>query len=50
MSDRCSTCGVTADELARPWGALLTHTQRIGKRVVQWTVCLRCELKERRAA
>lgn len=49
MTDRCSVCGVTAAELAQPWGALLHHTVRIQRRrnpVVRWVTCSACELKE----
>jgi hypothetical protein len=39
----CSTCN--QDRVVT-----ITHTQRIGRRVVTWTVCVGCELAERRAA
>ena len=48
--DKCSVCGITALELARPWGALITHQIRGRRRTITWTMCLSCELKELRAA
>ncbi len=37
---RCSSCGHTPTD---PWGALIVHTSR----VVEWVLCIKCELKER---
>lgn len=47
MTERCDTCGVTAVELGR-WGALLYHSLKFGKRLIEWCTCLTCELKEMR--
>lgn len=50
MTDRCSVYGITADQLAKPWGALLVHTVRLQRRknpVITWAICLRCEREER---
>jgi hypothetical protein len=43
MTDRCETCGVTADELADPWGALIVSWVKWGKTLHIWAKCLRCE-------
>lgn len=39
----CSTCN------ARP-AVTITHTICIGRRVITYTLCIPCELQERRAA
>jgi hypothetical protein len=46
--DRCETCGVTADELAHPWGALIVSWVKWGKQTFAWAKCLGCERKEHR--
>jgi hypothetical protein len=46
VTDRCETCGVTADQLANPWGALIVSWVKWGKQTFAWALCLPCFRKD----
>lgn len=44
--DRCESCGVTADDLANPWGALIVSWVKWGRQTFAYAHCLPCARKD----